>query len=61
MTHPEDKKGGSAVSSLIQLTDFVKWDAALRDLFAQKALHAKDNVCNISITLSFQSGAYSKC
>lgn len=68
MTHPLKKtnkkktwKKGSAVSSLIRLTDFVKWDAALRDLFAQKALHAKDNVCNISITLSVQSGAYSKC
>lgn len=55
------KKKGSAVSSLIRRTDFVKWDAALRDLFAQKALHAKDNECNISITLSVQSGAYSNC
>lgn len=60
MTYPKTKKG-SAVSSLIRLTDFVKWDAALRDLFAQKALHAKDNMCNISITLSVESGAYSKC
>lgn len=55
------KKKGSAVSSLIRLTDFVKWDAASCDPFAQKALRAKDNVCNISVTLSVQSGAYSKC
>lgn len=55
------KKKGSAVSSLICLKDFVKWDAALCDLFTQKALHAKDNMCNMSITLSVKSGAYSKC
>lgn len=62
VTHlSKNKRKGSVVSSLICLTDFVKWDTALRDLFAQKALHAKDNVCNISITLSVESGTYSNC